>query len=77
MFHQESSGKRMMEGLGGPVTMDDYSLAGIDPCLEDCCRREVCEIQRVDFGTFRSRTSHRFVSSTISSFWVYFVGVFE
>mmetsp|Transcript_2265 Transcript_2265/g.4181 ORF Transcript_2265/g.4181 Transcript_2265/m.4181 type:complete len:404 (+) Transcript_2265:185-1396(+) len=31
----------MMEGLGGPVKMDDYTLDGIDPCLEDCCRREV------------------------------------
>ena len=31
-----------MEGFGGPVNLDQYHLAGIDPCLEDCCRREVC-----------------------------------
>jgi hypothetical protein len=31
----------MMEGLGGPVEMDAYTLDGIDPSLEDCCRREV------------------------------------
>lgn len=30
-----------MEGFGGPVNLDQYHLAGIDPCLEDCCRREV------------------------------------
>jgi hypothetical protein len=39
----------MREGLGGPVTMDDYSLAGIDPCLEDCCRREVRKKQVYNF----------------------------
>ena len=32
-----------MEGLGGPVNVDRYSKAGIDPALEDCCRREVGE----------------------------------
>jgi hypothetical protein len=31
----------MMEGLGGPVNVDPYDLGGIDPSLEDCCRREV------------------------------------
>lgn len=30
-----------LEGLGGPVTMDEYHLEGIDPALEDCCQREV------------------------------------
>ena len=32
-----------MEGLGGEVSLDHYNLDGIDPTLEDCCRREVCE----------------------------------
>ena len=31
-----------MEGIGGPVGLDQYNLDGIDPALEDCCRREVC-----------------------------------
>lgn len=31
----------MMEGLGGPVRMDPYTFDGIDPALDDCCRREV------------------------------------
>mmetsp|Transcript_19553 Transcript_19553/g.54581 ORF Transcript_19553/g.54581 Transcript_19553/m.54581 type:complete len:433 (+) Transcript_19553:198-1496(+) len=30
-----------MEGLGGPVNLARYSTGGIDPALEDCCRREV------------------------------------
>jgi len=30
-----------MEGLGGEVSLDQYNLDGIDPALEDCCRREV------------------------------------
>mmetsp|Transcript_17265 Transcript_17265/g.37789 ORF Transcript_17265/g.37789 Transcript_17265/m.37789 type:complete len:405 (+) Transcript_17265:92-1306(+) len=30
-----------MEGLGGPVDLERYSMGGIDPSLEDCCRREV------------------------------------
>jgi len=30
-----------MEGLGGEVSLDQYNLEGIDPALEDCCRREV------------------------------------
>mmetsp|Transcript_1206 Transcript_1206/g.1358 ORF Transcript_1206/g.1358 Transcript_1206/m.1358 type:complete len:409 (-) Transcript_1206:9-1235(-) len=30
-----------MEGLGGEVSLDHYNLDGIDPALEDCCRREV------------------------------------
>ncbi len=30
-----------LEGLGGPVRVDEYTLDGIDPTLEDCCRREV------------------------------------
>ena len=34
-------GGGMMEGLGGPVRMDQYSIGGIDPALDDCCRREV------------------------------------
>jgi hypothetical protein len=33
----------MMEGLGGPVDMDPFSIGGIDPALEDCCRREVSD----------------------------------
>ena len=33
-----------MEGLGGPVDLERYSIGGIDPSLEDCCRREVCDI---------------------------------
>lgn len=32
-----------MEGLGGPVDIDQYSRDVADPALEDCCRREVCE----------------------------------
>jgi len=30
-----------MEGFGGPVNLEQYSTGGIDPALEDCCRREV------------------------------------
>ena len=30
-----------MEGIGGPVNVERYSTSGIDPALEDCCRREV------------------------------------
>eukprot|EP00934_Nitzschia_sp_Nitz4_P007517 Nitzschia sp. Nitz4//scaffold105_size73764//35042//36226//NITZ4_005676-RA/size73764-augustus-gene-0.50-mRNA-1//1//CDS//3329532447//7507//frame0 len=30
-----------LEGLGGPVNMDKYSLDGIDPTLDVCCQREV------------------------------------
>lgn len=30
-----------MEGLGGPVNMDPYTLSGIDPTLDSCCQREV------------------------------------
>lgn len=30
-----------MEGIGGPVNVEQYSTGGIDPALEDCCRREV------------------------------------
>jgi len=30
----------MFEGYGGPIRMDQAKLEGIDPCLEDCCRRE-------------------------------------
>lgn len=30
-----------MEGIGGPVNLERYSTDGIDPALEDCCRREV------------------------------------
>ena len=30
-----------LEGLGGPVGVDEYTFDGIDPALEDCCRREV------------------------------------
>ena len=33
--------KGMMEGLGGPLRMDPYTFDGIDPALDDCCRREV------------------------------------
>jgi len=29
------------EGYGGPVNMDKYDFNGIDPALDDCCRREV------------------------------------
>ncbi len=32
-----------MEGLGGPVNIDEYSRDVTDPALEDCCRREVGE----------------------------------
>jgi hypothetical protein len=31
----------MLEGLGGPVNMNRYSLNGIDPALDECCQREV------------------------------------
>ena len=30
-----------MEGLGGPVRMDEYNFDGIDPTLDACCQREV------------------------------------
>ena len=29
------------EGLGGPVSLEEGHHHGIDPGLEDCCRREV------------------------------------
>ncbi|KAL3933277.1 MAG: hypothetical protein SGBAC_010470 [Bacillariaceae sp.] len=31
----------MMEGIGGPVRMNPYTLNGIDPALDACCQREV------------------------------------
>jgi hypothetical protein len=34
-----------MEGIGGPVDMDPYSLNGIDPTLDACCQREVSHRQ--------------------------------
>ena len=30
-----------MEGLGAPVRINPYSADGIDPTLDECCRREV------------------------------------
>mmetsp|Transcript_4288 Transcript_4288/g.9342 ORF Transcript_4288/g.9342 Transcript_4288/m.9342 type:complete len:409 (-) Transcript_4288:279-1505(-) len=30
-----------MEGIGGPINVERYSAKGIDPTLDDCCRREV------------------------------------
>jgi hypothetical protein len=30
-----------MEGLGGPVNAESYTLDGIDPTLDSCCQREV------------------------------------
>lgn len=29
------------EGFGGPVSLEEVHQHGIDPGLEDCCRREV------------------------------------
>lgn len=31
-----------MEGLGGPIRMDEVQYGGIDPTLDACCQREVC-----------------------------------
>lgn len=39
-----------MEGLGGPVDIDQYSRDVADPALEDCCRREVCAKDAQDNG---------------------------
>ena len=30
-----------LEGLGGPVNAESYTLDGIDPTLDSCCQREV------------------------------------
>jgi hypothetical protein len=46
---------KMWEGYGGPIRLDDYHLDGIDPALDDCCRREV-EYNRV----------HNALTSTLS-----------
>ena len=36
----------MFEGYGGPVQLNKANMEGIDPCLEDCCRREVNNIHK-------------------------------
>jgi hypothetical protein len=41
----------MMEGLGGPVRMEHYDIGGIDPALDDCCRREVESNRRYNAKT--------------------------
>ena len=30
-----------LEGLGGPIRMDEVRHDGIDPTLDSCCQREV------------------------------------
>jgi hypothetical protein len=42
MYRSGGGGKGTgMEGLGGEIKIDAYTYDGIDPALEDCCRREV------------------------------------
>ena len=43
----------MMEGLGGPVRMDQYNSNGIDPTLDACCQRDV-RIPREKFWSRRN-----------------------
>jgi len=35
-----------LEGLGGPVNAETYTLDGIDPTLDSCCQREVRDVIR-------------------------------
>jgi hypothetical protein len=48
---------RNLEGLGGPVNLERYSLEGIDPTLDSCCQREEADSRRA--GALR-RTLQRF-----------------
>jgi hypothetical protein len=48
---------RNLEGLGGPVNLERYSLEGIDPTLDSCCQREEADNRRA--GALR-RTLQRF-----------------
>jgi hypothetical protein len=41
IMYKVGGNNNTLEGLGGPVRVDEYTLEGIDPTLEDCCRREV------------------------------------
>eukprot|EP00980_Cylindrotheca_fusiformis_P027488 scaffold20690_cov113-Cylindrotheca_fusiformis.AAC.2 len=36
-----AASKGIWEGIGGPVKMDPYTLSGIDPTLEACCKEEL------------------------------------
>jgi len=45
-----------MEGLGGPIRMDDVTFDGIDPTLDACCQREL-ESNR--YGNALTRTLER------------------
>jgi hypothetical protein len=40
------NGNPMLEGLGGPVHAERYSLEGIDPTLDSCCQREEADSRR-------------------------------
>ena len=43
-----------MEGLGGPIRMEEYNFDGIDPTLDACCQREVREMLRLPRKSFES-----------------------
>ena len=38
-----------LEGLGGPIRMDEVRYDGIDPTLDACCQREVRKMKSVNF----------------------------
>lgn len=64
-----------MEGIGGPVNVEQYSTGGIDPTLEDCCRREVLgnrrhnalttTLRRHDLAALAERRRRHLVTTTI------------
>ena len=45
-----------MEGLGGPIRMDEYNFDGIDPTLDACCQRE---LENNRYGNALTRTLQR------------------
>ena len=60
-----------MEGFGGPVNLDQYHLAGIDPCLEDCCRREVCRKRQWNGDGFCALYMNMYIHVFIYSTCIY------
>uniref|UniRef100_A0A7S2UEH1 Uncharacterized protein n=1 Tax=Attheya septentrionalis TaxID=420275 RepID=A0A7S2UEH1_9STRA len=50
---------RALEGIGGPVQLDTTDFGGIDPALEDCCRRDAEDTRRKDALTTTLRRHDR------------------
>jgi hypothetical protein len=67
-----------LEGFGGPVNVDPYTLDGIDPTLDSCCQREVGTVGYRDLPIlypllFRRRLSQGFkYTSFLSDYHHYY-----